>query len=297
MKIFDQKKSHVALIGYGYWGRKIYATLNQILSSDNISVVEPNKQAHNKDIKVTTMEKVLSDKKISHVFIITPEETHFKIAKKCLKKNKNIFVEKPLCLKSGEAKELHTLAKKNNLQIYSDYIFLYDNYVKKIKSLLEKQYIGKLCHIESIRYSTNINKPNITVFDDLAIHDIYLGNYFFDNTTLDKTEVISSSICSNQINQAFVHYSYKGSKTLSAHYSWIQPEAKRIMTFIGEKGSIIWDRDQTELIIYRSQKQTKKIKVNNPKSALNISISKFLFKKNSIDYSEDITSLEKMRNN
>jgi predicted dehydrogenase len=282
----------VALIGYGYWGKKVYQTLTNLFSSQDITVVDPYLTPLSKGLQVESLEFVLLEKDINYVFIVTPEETHFKIAKQCLENGKNIFVEKPLCLKESEAQELHKIAKKNKLKIFVDYIFIYDSYVKKIKQIIEKELLGDVVHIESVRHSININKPNVSVFDDLATHDIYLGKYFLEKN-ISSIKTRKESIKSKQINQALVTF-YYGKLTFSAHYSWVQPIAKRVMTFIGSKASLVWDKDEKCLQIYKNQKLLKKVKVEEDKSPLEVSIAKFLFKNNNYNYSKDVKFLEKL---
>lgn len=283
---------NIGLIGYGYWGKKVYTALSNIISKEFIFVTDANIDNFAESIKTKSFKDMLLDESIKNVFIITPEETHYKIAKECLENNKNIFVEKPLCLKKKEAIELHKIAKNNNLKIYVDYIFLYDPYVKKISELIKKNTLGKLTRIESIRHSINISKPSISVFDDLAIHDIYLGKYFLKKES-DKTKTIKESIASKQINQASAIFSY-GEIAFSANYSWVQPVAKRTMIFFGEKAIIVWDKNEKDLLIYKNQKLAKRIKVKIISSPLELSIKEFMFGKNNYDYISDVKILENL---
>ncbi|MDH5533499.1 MAG: Gfo/Idh/MocA family oxidoreductase [Candidatus Pacebacteria bacterium] len=257
-----------ALIGYGYWGEKIYDNLLRHVKKEDIIIVD----IKNSDIKLET---VLNNAKITHCFIATPELTHFEIANKCLNNNKNIFVEKPLCLKKNEAKKLIKIAKTKNLSIHVDYIFLYDQTLIKIKKMIEDGVIGSLQHIESIRHSVNITKPGSTVIDDLAIHDIYIGRYFF-NKKISSIDKHLLSINSHQKNQANITY-YYNEKSLSASYSWIQPQANRVLTFIGDLGSIVWDKNIKKIMIFKDQTLIKKANIPVEKSALETSITKFLY--------------------
>ncbi|MBT4004761.1 MAG: Gfo/Idh/MocA family oxidoreductase [Candidatus Pacebacteria bacterium] len=282
----------IALIGYGYWGKKIYQTLSSFISNENIFVVDPNIKDSNLTIKLKKIENILSRKDIEHILIATPEETHYEIALKCLKNKKNIFVEKPFCLKAHEASHLHQLAQENNLQIFVDYVFLYDPYVKKIKKIIQENKLGNLLKIESIRHSANINKPNISVSDDLAIHDIYLGEYFFEKK-ISKTKINKKTIMLKHAKEAKVVF-YYDKKTLSADYSWIQPTSKRIMTFIGSAATLVWDKDEKKLLIYKNQKLTNKMEVEKNKSPLELSVKEFLFGKSNYNYRQDIEILEKI---
>lgn len=283
----NTKQKKVGLIGFGYWGKKVYNTISNISDTYKVIVSDPLVKTSSK------IEEILKDKEIDDVFIVTPEETHFKIAKKCLENNKNIFVEKPLCLKKKEALVLTKLAHENKRRLYVDYIFLHDPYVKKIKELIENQQIGELKNIYSVRHSVGVNKPNISVFEDLAIHDIYLGN-FFTNQRCKKIDTLEEIIINDQAHQASANFHYENSR-LNAHYSWIQPISQRTMTFIGTTGSIVWDKENKEIFIYKNQELTSKIVVEQVQSPLEKSIMYFFDTEKILNYVDDVEILENIR--
>ena len=89
-----------SLIGFGNWGERIYKSLNE----DNLFKIKyicrKRKSLFKKKlnkIKIVDSYKEAINDNISAVFIASPSETHFKIAKYALEKNKNVFVEKPIC--------------------------------------------------------------------------------------------------------------------------------------------------------------------------------------------------------
>ncbi len=286
----------IALIGYGYWGKKIFDTVRKSFPKISIQVVDPKIKGNiDLDVSLTTFSSVLKDKSITHILVATPEETHFDIAKECLLNSKNIFIEKPTCLFSKQVKELEKIAQENNLSLFTDYIFLYDPYVKIIKKKLEENIIGELKYIESTRHSIKIHKPKLTVFDDLAIHDIYLGKYFFDTNIVWVKHVLSEKILHNKVNQATVVYSF-GNKPLKAHYSWVKPRAERTMIFIGTNGTLVWDRLFDNILLYVNQEKIKEISIKQKQSPLHLAIFSFLSKKESkYTYFKDIEVLEKLK--
>lgn len=288
MLITNSKPKKIGLIGFGYWGKKVYNTISNI--SDTYQVIVSDPLIKNS----CEIEEILKDKNIDDVFIVTPEETHFKIAKKCLENDKNVFVEKPLCLKKNEALILTKLAREKERLLYVDYIFLYDPYVKKIKELIEDFQIGELKNIYSVRHSVGVNKPNISVFEDLAIHDIYMGK-FFTNEKCQKVETLDEIKINNQAHQASANFHYEN-KRLNAHYSWAQPIAQRTMTFTGTTGSIVWDKENREIFIYKNQELASKIAVEQDQSPLEKSIMSFFNTKKIFNYVEDVEILENIRN-
>lgn len=149
----------VGIIGCGYWGKILKSKLEKISNVIFFSKIES--------------EYTPQLKNVNWVFIATPDQTHFNIAKKCLKLGINVFCEKPLTLSYKESKELSILADNNNLKLYSDDVF---NYRKEVKSL----YNLFKTNPESI--NVNWEKPSRTDygkyiysnFYNLAWHDFYL---------------------------------------------------------------------------------------------------------------------------
>ena len=88
MKYFKDYK--LAVVGLGYWGNNILSTLNK-LNLKNINVYDPNKNSlasakvRFKNIRpYSSLDDLLSSKKLEAVIICTPVNTHYSIANKIL---------------------------------------------------------------------------------------------------------------------------------------------------------------------------------------------------------------------
>ena len=86
----------------------------------------------------------MNDKRIGNICILTESGSHYKIAKKSLLKNKNIIVEKPLCLKLDHARELIKIARKVKRKIYVVMQNRFNSPILKSKEILNKNKLGKL---------------------------------------------------------------------------------------------------------------------------------------------------------
>ena len=107
---------NIALIGIGYWGRNYYRILNL---NDNInlsSVVDPSPSIKlGSEVQYyTNLDEFLNSKlTIDAAVVSTPTNTHYDIALRCLKKKKDIFIEKPITSTSEQAKKIITIAENN----------------------------------------------------------------------------------------------------------------------------------------------------------------------------------------
>ena len=93
---------NIAVIGYGYWGPNLVRNIKNHKDCDLKYICEINPKllikAKNENRFVSIIEDyniIIKDDTIDAVFVATPLDTHYKIAKKILNSNKNLFITKP----------------------------------------------------------------------------------------------------------------------------------------------------------------------------------------------------------
>jgi predicted dehydrogenase len=116
---------NVGLIGYGYWGKIIHSKLKLISDVKFI--------CRSKDTYVDKLDSV------DWVFVVTPDNTHYRITKTCLEHGKNVFCEKPFTCNVGQAIKLYKLAEKYNVKLYVDDVFRYRTQLKELHSVIDKE--------------------------------------------------------------------------------------------------------------------------------------------------------------
>jgi len=158
------KKKTVGVIGCGKWGKNIIRELKKI--SYVKFIYDSKNNYHN------------CEKKIDWVFILTPDITHYKIARYFIKNNINVFCEKPLTTKINQAENLINLSKRYKTKLYIDDI---ENYKKK--KIIIKNKINYIIR-------TKLDSGNAkSLLDRLAYHDFYLLSKYINlkNIKLIKT--------------------------------------------------------------------------------------------------------------
>ena len=63
---------------------------------------------------------------IDAAVVVTPAHSHYELCRDLLEAGKDIFVEKPITLKSADARELTELARRNGLILQVGHIFRFD---------------------------------------------------------------------------------------------------------------------------------------------------------------------------
>ena len=123
------RQMNVALVGYGNFGKKYYHTLKKIKLYKKIIIYRKNKKKNFNLLSASSLKK----NKIDVAIIVTPIETHYKIAKFFLNLNIPIILEKPVSKKIREIKELNTLSKKKKVSVIVNYSDLFNQNYLNIK--------------------------------------------------------------------------------------------------------------------------------------------------------------------
>ena len=163
----------IAIVGIGYWGKNLLRIFSE--QSTVATCVHTGSESNRKwvkdrypSIKLTTdFCKVLDNPDIDAVVVATPIDTHFKLVKKALNANKDVFVEKPLTTSPQRSNKLRLLAEENDCILFVGYIYQYHPCMIPViqKSQEEKLSFGKFTWHKYGGFKQNI-------LFDLAVHAI-----------------------------------------------------------------------------------------------------------------------------
>ncbi len=191
------KNTKVGIFGRGYWGRILYQNLIKI---SKIIFVANSKTSKKYDLK-----------NLNWCVVATPDDTHYKIVKKILKKKVNVFCEKPLSRSLSECKKLYSLAEQNNVRLYVSDVELFRNlkFKKNFKEI--KIFRGK---------KTNSSFRDILF--KLMYHDLYL---IYD---LVKDTKINNIKCEEEKDSFKVSLNFKKQKILFSYNRKLEKKIHKI---------------------------------------------------------------------
>jgi predicted dehydrogenase len=139
------------IIGTGI-GLKHYEAIHNFRGSKVKTIVEINKKKIAKlrkkfpNLKISTNENdIFNDKDINLVSIASYDNYHFKHILKALKNNKNIIVEKPMCLNIQELKIIKNMLKKKKIKMISNLVLRKNSLFKQLKKIVKND---KIYYIE-----------------------------------------------------------------------------------------------------------------------------------------------------
>jgi predicted dehydrogenase len=267
----------VGLIGLGYWGPNLIRNfmsagqckLTAIADLQN-EKLEKYKKLYPGILAYNNPTDLIKDKNIDAIVIATPVFSHYQLAKAALENDKHVLIEKPMASSVKEAEELIALASKKNKTLMVDHTFLYTGAVKKIKSLIDDNTIGKIKYIDSTRINLGLFQPDINVLWDLAPHDISILNYIYPEQPI---AVHAVGIChtGNDIeNIAYLTLKYQNDMIAHFNCSWTSPVKIRKFLIGGDKKMIVYDdMEPTEKVKlydttydYKNEEDQRKILVD-----------------------------------
>lgn len=215
----------LCLVGCGRWGKAYLKTIENINSmSINWIVLRKSipeiKENYN---LVFDLDKLLKKEKIDGVIIVTPPETHFKLAKICLKHQVPVLIEKPFTESFEQSRLLKDEFDKYKLTCVVGFQQLF---CKKYKLLKKKIPIfGEIKNIHSISISNGPFRKNVSVIRDWGSHEVALA--------IDLFEDFPKSIKIRKSNENFTNR-YKGLYNLQMQFSG----KRQFNSFFGNQSEI-----------------------------------------------------------
>lgn len=115
--------------------------------------------------------EVFTDKDVNTVFIATRHNTHAEYVIEALKNNKNIFVEKPLCLDLNDLQTIKELYESKNVQLMLGFNRRFSPYTEQLKSFISKSVGSAGGSVVSLNYRINAG----VISADHWVHDPAIG--------------------------------------------------------------------------------------------------------------------------
>lgn len=184
----------IGIIGVGYFGEKHLINLLELNKIFNVIGIYDQNTERAKVIsrkynvkKFDSIEHITQD--CDAVDITTSTDSHYEIMKLCVRKEKHIFLEKPVSEKLEETKELTEETKNYKKIIQIGFIERFNDAFLSISSL-----DFSIKKIKAIRSGpiTERNEKSC-IIQDMMIHDIDIINYIIDSSIKDVSIERSST--------------------------------------------------------------------------------------------------------
>lgn len=178
---------------------------------------------------------------IDAVFIATPLRTHHELALAALKAGKHVFVEKPLAATSAQAVELIEVAARRSRTLMVDHVFVYTPAVRKIRELVCAGTLGRVHYYDSVRVNLGLLRGDSNVLWDLAVHDLSILDYVFDERPVAIAAVGGRHFDPYAENIAYMTCFYDSGLMAHAHVNWLAPVKVRRILVGGADRTLLCD--------------------------------------------------------
>ena len=237
---FLNKNQKLAIIGTGYWGSIIIKNLIG-LGFKNITVLDKNiknLKIIKKKFNILKIEnnfsKILKDKNFHNIFVITPPSENFEIVKNLIKFNKNIFLEKPGFHRFNDLTKIQKYLKNSKSKLMFGYIYCYNDYIKKIKKILDKKILGEIQYVSFSRKNLGPIRSDVDVDYDLTTHDLSIVKMLFGKLPKIKSYEKYSILKKKIPDISNLHLKFDKIK-IDITNSWLNPTKVRLIQIIGKK--------------------------------------------------------------
>ena len=250
----------IAMMGCGYWGKNLVRNFHDL--GYLAMVCDPAEQgrAAARQIApgvevVSEFDSVLKSKGITAVGIAAPAALHYELAKAALLAEKDVYVEKPLCLNIGEADELVRLADKQGKVLMVGHLLQYHPCVEALHARLAQGDLGKLHYIISNRLNLGKIRREENALWSFAPHDISVilslaGGQLPEQVRCNGGVYLNHGIADTTLTAM----RFGGGIRAHVFVSWLNPFKEQKLTVVGSSGIAVFDDTKPwaeKLVVYR----------------------------------------------
>jgi UDP-2-acetamido-3-amino-2,3-dideoxy-glucuronate N-acetyltransferase len=246
----------VAVAGAGYWGKNLVRNFHQL---DSLAWVCDEREDTLSEARAkygvrTTrnFEEVLADPNVQAVVIAVPAAQHYQMAKQCLLRGKDVFVEKPLALHAVEGKELIDLAARNNRILMVGHILEYHPAILELKRLIREGELGRIQYIYSSRLNLGKLRTEENILWSFAPHDISAILFLLGETPSMVSSHGGRFLNGNIMDTTITHCEFKSGVNAHIFVSWLHPFKEQKFAIIGDKKMAVFDDMESDrkLVLY-----------------------------------------------
>ena len=280
----------LGIIGIGNWGKNLVRDFSKIsdikkcTSRGNVQNIKWLKKNYPSIEYVSNQKEIFNDEEINAVIISTPIKTHYALVKQALLSKKHVFIEKPICSKLSDAKELIKIAKRNNLFLFVGHIFLFNEVLKKLIQISKKEKI-----IYTQFQWNKFGTFDEDIFLNLLSHDISIILKLFGKPK--KIKVQSSFGFISKCDVVTLNLELSQNKECQIYLNRCSNNKQKLVTIFTEKNVYLWD----DLKLYKNNKKSAQFKLifESKSTPLEIQCKKFITELNKSKKSSEYANLAK----
>jgi len=235
-----------AVFGYGHWGRNLVRVFHELGALH--TVCEARESAHTEITAkypgvraVANADAVLQDPQIPAVVIATPAETHLALAMAALQAGKDVFVEKPLALRSTDAEKIIALARERGRILMVGHLLRYHPAIWKLKELCARGDLGRIEYVYSNRLNLGKVRREENALWSFAPHDVSVLLHLFESMPLQVSTTGGTYLQPNIADVTLSHLLFENGARAHIFVSWLHPFKEQKLVVVGSKKMAVFD--------------------------------------------------------
>ena len=263
---------NVGVIGVGAMGENHVRVYHKMEEANLIAVSDVSERALKKIEKkygakgYTEYDDLLNDPDIEVVSVCVPTTFHHDVVMEAIKHKKHVLVEKPIAFTLNEAEEMIAAAKEAGVILATGHVERFNPAVQKAKELIDDGVIGDIVSAFAKRVGPLPPRiKDVGVSIDLAIHDLDIMNYLFEEDITQVYGTMNSSFDDSEFeDHAEIMVSFDNESTGIIEVNWLTPYKRRELELTGTAGIISVDYIQQSIEVYGKFAQDIQIKHEEP---------------------------------
>lgn len=257
------EKVRIGVVGMGRMGLTHYSIINTHPAVEIVSVSDTSdlilsmlKKYLPKLNTYTDYNAQLKAADLDGIIVCTPSPLHHPVCKLAAENGIAVFCEKPFTTDPAQALELADLFEQKGLVNQVGYVYRFDPVFMKVKELIGKGAIGKVCHVNADFLSATIVKPQSGkgwrakrengggALFEMGSHVIDLLEFFFGTPEKLIGSMTNHVYSENVEDVVSADIRYQNGVSASVHVNWCDYTYRKPMMkldFHGDKGKIQCD--------------------------------------------------------
>jgi UDP-2-acetamido-3-amino-2,3-dideoxy-glucuronate N-acetyltransferase len=252
----DIRRSHVAVVGVGAWGRNLARVFHQqdalrwICDPDAVRLAEAAGRLPGVRT-AASLEEVLADRAVRAVAVATPSAAHYDVAMQALRAGRDVLVEKPLALTYEDGAALVREAEARAAVLMVGHVLQYHPAVLRLQQIVTSGELGKVYYLWSTRLNLGRVRREENILWSFAPHDISVMLLLLGRMP-SAVGVFGGSYLQPGVADVTVSsYFFPGGAQGHIFVSWLHPFKEQRLVVVGsEKMAVFEDTARDKLRLY-----------------------------------------------
>ncbi len=246
----------IGVAGVGRWGRNILRNLVSLTDCRVTAVYDPAESGRRQAAELAPAARLVDDYNtllesgVDAVAVSAPAQHHYELARSALEAGLHVFVEKPLALRVTEGTELVELADAVDRRLLVGHVLRYHPALEALLGALASGEPGRLYTAHARRTNFGRVRAAENAVWSLGPHDILNLALIFDAWPTTVCCSAGSHIRAGIADYAHLALQFPGERLGHIHLSWLDPQKRREVTVVGERGMLLWDDVAGEVAVH-----------------------------------------------